>query len=139
VEIHRVGYSDKPALSYLPTLVLDSNGPAAKLLADQLSHHGFTADVATSCSAAQAAFRSRYYGSAVIVADLSLLTDLQCISNLRTQSPRTWIIVISSDAPPDAQERILRHGADAVLTCPFSMRELIARLLTCSLRSRPCR
>jgi DNA-binding response OmpR family regulator len=136
MEIHPVGYSDTPVLSYLPTLVLDRNGPAARLLADQLRHHGFTADVATSYSAAHAAFRSRHYGSVVVVSDLGLLTDLQCISDLRLRSRSTWIIVISSDTSPDAQERVLRHGADALLTCPFSMRELISRLLTCSLRSR---
>ena len=132
-----MGYSDTPVLSYLPTLVLDRNGPAAKLLADQLRHHGFTADAATSCSAALAAFRARHYGSVVVVADLSLLTDLQCISGLRLRSHRTWIIVISSDTPPDARERVFRHGADALLSCPFSMHELISRLLACSLRSRP--
>lgn len=137
MEIHPVGYSDTPVLSYLPTLVLDRNGPAAQLLADQLQHHGFTADVATNYSAAHAAFHARHYGSVVAVADLSVLTDLQCISDLRKRSRRTWIIVISSDTPPDGKELILQHGADALLRCPFSMRELISRLLTCSLRSRP--
>jgi hypothetical protein len=43
---------NQPLLSYPPTLVVDSNGVAAKQLAQQLTHSGFLADVATSCQSA---------------------------------------------------------------------------------------
>jgi DNA-binding response OmpR family regulator len=133
-----VDYTNPPVVSYLPTLVLDANAATASLLAAQLSHHGFRADIATSCSAAHAALRRQHYASVVAVADLSRSTDLQCLAELRTRSPRTWIIVIGSDPPHDAERLIWRHGADALLLAPFSVEHVISRLRAFSLRSRPC-
>jgi DNA-binding response OmpR family regulator len=125
-----------PLSSYLPTLVVDSNAGAANQLAEQLSHSGFRADVATSCHAAQAAARTRHYGALVVVADLSLGADLECLTSLRTRAPNTWILVISSSPQPDAQV-IFQCGADSLLIAPFSLEELTFRLSAFARRSRP--
>lgn len=132
-----MSYSSTPQLSYLPTLVIDANGAAAKQLADQLSRSGFPADIAINRSAAEAARLRRYYGSIVFVGDLSRPADLQSIVELRKKSQRTWIIAISSTRPPEARNEIVRREADALLIAPFSMKDLISRLFAFSLRSRP--
>ena len=132
-----MSYSNTPTLSYLPMLVIDRNGAAATQLADRLRHSGFVADIAISCRAAQAAAHARYYGSMIFVGDLTLPADQACLGELRKASTRTWIIVISSTVPPEAQKGIVRGDADALLIAPFSMQDLISRLSAFSRRSRP--
>jgi DNA-binding response OmpR family regulator len=126
-----------PPPGYLRTLVVDSNSAAANQLAEQLGHSGFQTDVATSCTAAHVLTRSRHYGALVVVADLSLTADLECLYSLRRRSPSTWIIVICSRPHPNAQQLRLRGGADSLLIAPFSMEELTFRLSALSHRSRP--
>jgi DNA-binding response OmpR family regulator len=115
---------------------VDSNGTAANQLAEQLSHSGFRADVATGCHAAQAAARTRHYGALVVVADLTLGADLECLTSLRTRAPNTWILVISSSPHPAAQQVIFQCGADSLLIAPFSLEELTFRLSAFACRSR---
>jgi DNA-binding response OmpR family regulator len=125
-----------PPRGYLPTLVVDSNGTAANQLAEQLSHSGFHADVATGCTAAQVLARARHYGALVVVADLSLGADLECLHSLRRRSPSAWLIVICSRPHPDAQQAILQVEADSLLIAPFAVEELAFRLAAFSQRSR---
>jgi DNA-binding response OmpR family regulator len=123
-------------LSYPPTLVVDSNGAAANQLADQLSHSGFHADVATHPQAAHAAVRAKHYGALVAVVDLSVAADLECLRGLRERSPDAWIIAISSKSHRAAQQVAFHCGADALLIAPFSLEELTFRLSEFSHRSR---
>jgi len=123
--------------SLLPTLVVDPHADAAEQLADYLRRCGFPADVATSCWHAKSAVRERYYGCLVLVADLSLPADLECLTTLRRDAPRSWVIVVSLRAYPDAQQVVLRCGADSLLIAPFSAVDLIERLSAFQRRSRP--
>jgi PleD family two-component response regulator len=123
--------------TYQPTLVVDSNTTAAGQLAEQLSHCGFQADIATSPPAAHAAARAKHFGAFVVVIDLSVATDLECLRGLRARAPGTWIIVISSRPHHDAQQVVFHCGADALLIAPFSVEELTFRLSAFSHRSRP--
>jgi DNA-binding response OmpR family regulator len=120
-----------------PTLVIDSNSTAGSQLVEQLSHCGFQADVATSPHAAHAAARAKHFGAFVVVIDLSVATDLECLRGLRARAPGTWIIVISSRPHHDAQQVVFHCGADALLIAPFSVEELTFRLSAFSHRSRP--
>ena len=137
LETEAMSYISTPVMNYLPTLLVDANGPAATQLADQLRHSGFSVDIAITCPAAHAAARARHYGSLVFVADLNQPMDPECLAGLRKRSPRTWIIVISSTVTSEGQERALRYEADGLLIAPFSTQELISRLLAFSQRSRP--
>jgi len=121
----------------LPILVVDSDQPVADRLADSLRQFGFHADVATSCWSAQAAMHTCAYGTLVVVADLSRSSDLQCLTSLRIEAPRTWIIVISLYTYPDARQVVFGCGADSLLIAPFSLAELTARLSGFARRSRP--
>jgi DNA-binding response OmpR family regulator len=119
-----------------PTLVIDSNSTAGSQLVEQLSHCGFQADVATSPHAAHAAARAKHFGAFVVVVDLSVAADLECLRGLRARAPGTWIIVVSSRPHRDAQQVVFHCGADALLA-PFSVEELTFRLSAFSHRSRP--
>lgn len=126
-----------PFASYLPVLIFDTNGAAAQQLAEQLRYSGFQTEIATSYPAAQTAIRATHYGSLVVMADLTMTADLDCLAALRKKAPRTWIIAISSTAPPQAERVIFRRGIDSLLVAPFSVQELTSRLLAFSHRSRP--
>jgi DNA-binding response OmpR family regulator len=123
--------------SILPTLVVDADGAAASQLAQRLRHRAFEADFATSCRAAHVAMRTRHYDTLIVVADLALHSDLHCIASLRRRSPRTWIVVISLRCDADARTLVFQHGADALLSAPVVMDELILRLAAFGHRSRP--
>ena len=98
-----------------------SHGAAAKPLAQQLTHSGFTANSvdhlpgSTGCGACQ------HYRSMLFLGDLSDPEDVRCVVELRKRAPRTWIIMISSTELLDAEELYLRYGVDAQVIAPFSM------------------
>jgi DNA-binding response OmpR family regulator len=73
----------------------------------------------------------------VFVGDLSDPQDLKCITELRNRVPRTWLIMISATTLHDTRELFLRYGVDALLVTPFSVQDLVSRLLAFSMRSRP--
>lgn len=124
-------------VSARPTLVVGPDGDAARQLGEQLSRAGFAADVVSSYWSARNLAHIRTYGSLVCFVDLNLAGDREGLTGLRAHLPRTWIIAISSDMPPDMERLARRSGADAVLSQPFSMEELTSRLAAFSLRGRP--
>jgi DNA-binding response OmpR family regulator len=133
-----VDYTNSVHSLYLPILVLDADTAAAATLASQLRVHGLHTDIATSCWAAQIEARAKHYRVIVAAADLGLSADLDCLEELRQRSLGTWIIVISPKQPPREAEKLARrHGADALLVAPFSLQDLIRRLLIFSVRPRP--
>lgn len=124
-------------LDYPPALIVDADSAAASQLAEQLRRAGFVTDVATSCWDAHVAILARFYGSLVCVVNPDKPSDLECISTLRRRSPRTWIILVTPSAGMDTHSLRAHCGADAFLTTPFSMEELLRRLAAFSQRLRP--
>jgi DNA-binding response OmpR family regulator len=128
---------DAPVMRYSPILIVNADAAAAADLVRQLAMRGCSADVAITCTAAKAAAHGKHYRSLVLVADPSRAADLACLSSLRSRLPAIWIIVIGMNAAQDAQNATLRHCADAMLTRPFSLDDLIFRLSAFSHRPRP--
>ncbi len=124
-------------VNYPATLIVDADSAAATQLAEQLRHAGFVTDIATSCWAADAAILARFYGSLVCIADPNRPSDLECVCTLRRRSPRTWIVLVTSGARMDTRGVRADCGADAFLTTPFSMQDLLHRLAAFSQRPRP--
>ena len=123
--------------SYVPILVLDLDGASASELADTLRQRSFNAAFVTNCREALTAISANDYGTLVVIADLSRVDDLRCLAALRKQAPRAWIITISARPHSEAQHVIFQHGADSLLTVPFSIDDLTFRLWAFSQRSRP--
>ena len=128
--------SNAPGIGFAPTLVIDANSAAAEQLAKQLEHAGFVADTVDSCQGALTVVRARHYGSMIFVDDLSR-SNFECIAQLRRQVPRTWMIMICSPELPDTRELFSRYCVDALIVTPFSMGDLVSRLMAFSRRSRP--
>jgi DNA-binding response OmpR family regulator len=137
MEAAAVSNPSASSVNFLPTLIVDPHGAAAQQLAEQLTHSGFTANSADTCVQALAAMRARHYRSIIFIGDVSDLEDVRCLAELRPRSPRTWIILISSTALRDARELYLRHGIDAQIVTPFSMEDLVSRLMAFSRHPRP--
>ena len=131
--------SDVAAFSanFLPTLIIDVRGTAAGPLAEQLTHCGFTANSADACPQALAAVRAQHYRSLLFLGDVSDPEDVRCLAELRKRAPRTWIILISSTELLDAEELYTCYGVDAQMIAPFSMWDLVSRLMAFSRHSRP--
>lgn len=131
--------SDPAASSahFLPTLIIDIHGAAARQLAEQLTHSGFTASSADTCAEALAAVLAQHYRSMIFLGEVSDPEDVRCIAELRKRALRSWIIVISSTELHDARELYLRYGVDAQIVTPYPMADLISRLMAFSRHSRP--
>lgn len=123
--------------NFLPALIIDANHSAAEQLPAQLEHAGFAADTVDSCWGAFTAIHAKHYGSMIVVGDLSQPNCLECVAGLRRQAPRSWIIVISSAGSSDTRKLFLTYGVDALIVTPFSMSDLVSRLMAFSRRSRP--
>lgn len=119
------------------TLLVDANNEHGGQLVEQLNHAGFKTDFAVSWGAAHAALRANSYHSCIVVADLNQSADLQQLDELRRAALRVWIIVLSDLLLENALVLAHRQGVDAVLSAPFSMKDLTSRLAAFSLRARP--
>jgi DNA-binding response OmpR family regulator len=119
------------------TLLLDVNTEQGGRLVEQLNRAGFRTDFAVSWSAAGAALGANYYHSCIVLADLDRAVDLERLDELRGAAPRVWIIVLSDVQSDKPRTLMHRHGIDAVLSAPFSMRDLTSRLAAFSVRARP--
>jgi len=132
-----VSYSTIPGANFPPTLVIDIHGASAQQLAEQLTHAGFTANSADTCPEALAAVAARHYRSIILLGDLTDPDDVQCIAELRRRASGTWILMISSTELRDRRALYLGHGVDAQIVTPFSMEDLVSRLMAFSRHSRP--
>jgi CheY-like chemotaxis protein len=132
LEAAAVSYSNTPGGNFAPTLVIDAHGAAAQQLAEQLTHGGFAADSADTCAEALAAVGAQHYCSMIFLGDLGDPEDVQCIAELRQRAQRTWIVMISSTELRDRRVLYLRYGVDAQIVTPFSMQDLVSRLMACT-------
>lgn len=132
-----MNYSNTSGGNFAPTLVIDIHGASAQQLAKQLTHGGFTADSADTCPEALAALDVQRYWSTIFLGDLSDPEDAQCIGELRQRARRTWILMISSSELRDRRALYLGYGVDAQIVTPFSMEDLVSRLMAFSRHSRP--
>ena len=130
-----MSYPDAASANFPPALIIDANRAAAEQLAGQLEHAGFAADTVDGCWGALTAVHARHYGSMIFVGDLSQPSHLECIAGLRRQAPRCWMIVISPAGLHDTRKLFLTYGVDALIVTPFSMSDLVSRLMAFSRRA----
>ena len=111
-----------------PILVVDPQIDLGRGLLNQLTRHGFRADLAITADAGRACAGVRYYRVMVLVADLSDCQHLFGLRNLRDSAPHTWIIVIATNIEHGACQVAFSHGVDACLPKPFQFSDLLLRL-----------
>jgi DNA-binding response OmpR family regulator len=111
-----------------PILLVDPDVDLGRGLLQQLTRHGFCADLAITVEAARACVGVRYYRAMVVVADLADGRHRSGLRQLREAAPQTWIIVIATNTEVDACQLVLSHGGDACLAKPFQFSDLLLRL-----------
>jgi DNA-binding response OmpR family regulator len=123
--------------SPFPALLLEPNQANAVRLASRLQAAGFEIRIEGLADSALQAQRQSFFFALIVVADLDDKDCLATLDTLRRRSPRSWLIVATSDCDADACNVIHRHGGDACISLPIDLDALIARLDAFQLRARP--
>ena len=90
-----------------------------------------------SAEAALQAQRQSFFFALIVIADLTDKDCLVALDTLRRRSPRSWMIVATSNCDDHARNVIHRHGGDTCISLPIDPHDLIARLDAFQLRARP--
>lgn len=123
--------------SPFPVLLLEPDRANAAQVAARLQAAGFEIRVEGRADSALQAQRPSFFSVLIVVADLSDKDCLVTLNALRRGSPRSWMIVATSNCDEHASNVIHRHGGDACISLPIDLDNLIARLDAFQLRARP--
>jgi len=118
----------KPDAAAKSILVVEDEEALAIGVRDALEHAGFEAAVCHDGAAALD--RIRESAPDLVVLDLMLpgVSGLEILSNLRKESNRTRVLILTALADEEDVLRGLEMGADDYMKKPFSPRELVARV-----------
>ena len=123
--------------SPFPALLLEPNQANAVQLASRLQAAGFEIRIEGRADSALQAQRQSFFFALIVIADLTDKDCLVTLDALRRRSPRSWMIVATSNCDDHACNVIHRHGGDACISLPIDLDDLIARLDAFQLRARP--
>jgi DNA-binding response OmpR family regulator len=128
---------DPQRASPFPVLLLEPDPSNAIQLASRLQAAGFEIRVEGRADSALQAQRQSFFSALIVIADLSDQDCLVTLDALRRRSPRSWMIVATSNCDAHACNVAHRHGGDACVSLPLDLHDLIARLNAFQLRARP--
>lgn len=123
--------------SPFPVLLLEPNAANAAQLASRLQAAGFEIRIEERADSARQAQRQSFFSVLIMIADLMDQDCLATLDTLRRGSPRSWMIVATSNCDAHACNVIHRHGGDACIALPIDLDDLIARLDAFQVRARP--
>ena len=123
--------------SPFPALLLEPNQANAVQLASRLQAAGFEIRIEGLADSALQAQRQSFFFALIVIADLADKDCLVMLDSLRRRSPRSWMIVVTSNCDAHTCNVIHRHGGDACIPLPIDLNDLIARLDAFQLRARP--
>jgi DNA-binding response OmpR family regulator len=122
--------------SPFPALLLEPNLANAAQLASRLQAAGFEIRIEGRAESALQAQRQSFFFALIVISDLIDKDCLVTLDALRRRSPRSWMIVATSNCD-QALNLIHRHGGDTCISLPIDLDDLIARLDAFQLRARP--
>jgi DNA-binding response OmpR family regulator len=120
-----------------PTLIFDPDIERATRLSVHLVEGGVPVEIATSAEAMLQTVRKKYFRTLVVAIDLDDAKCLAFLDALRLAVPTGWLIAIGSRADAESHAVAYRHGVDSLLAAPASPSELLHRIVSLQLRSRP--
>ena len=115
-------------------LLLHSDLEAARVLASQLRHAGFSTHMTASCGSALRAIELMRFGAIVAVADLTVAEHCRDLLAVRHSAPGSWLVVIADRMTGRGDELRQFLKVDELLRPPFSVSDLIRSLSTRSNR-----
>lgn len=115
-------------------LVVEDNDDLAGILQSRLNHAGLVTQRVRTAGEAEVAAAETAYRAIVLDLGLPDHDGLVFLQKLRTKGAATPVIVVSARDGLNDRLNGLRAGADDYLPKPFSVEELVARLLALSRR-----
>jgi DNA-binding response OmpR family regulator len=109
-------------------LIVDDDGPSRTVLSIVCGSRGHAVIEAASGADALAIVTSRRPDLILLDVSLPDMSGLEVCGRVRDAGLDTPIVMLSGHADPADVSRGLRLGADAYLTKPFELRELVARM-----------
>lgn len=109
-------------------LVVEDDSKIASFLVNGLKQNGFAVDRCADGEEAHVMASTTAYDAAVVDIMIPKLDGLSLVRQLRKESVRIPIIILSAKATVDDRIKGLQSGADDYLTKPFAFSELLARV-----------
>src|SRR5262245_55825863 len=109
-------------------LLLEDHDRLARAIVDALKEFGFGIDAFGTAEDGIGATKSLDYDAIIVDLGLPDRDGLDVVSEIRSRSPTTPILVLTARESVDDRVAGLDRGADDYLTKPFAMKELAARL-----------
>jgi|KBSMisStaDraftv2_1062788.scaffolds.fasta_scaffold405776_2 DNA-binding response OmpR family regulator len=120
-----------------PTLIFDPDTDRATRLSVGLVEGGVPVEIVASAETMLETVRKKYFRTLIVSVDLDDANCLAFLDALRLAVPTGWIIAIGSRADAESHAVAYRHGVDSLLAAPASPPELLHRIGSLQLRSRP--
>ena len=110
----------------LPVLVVDDSPMARKMLIKALPP-GWDIEITQAGNGIEALEQYRAGKASVMFLDLTMpdMDGYQVLEALRNEDLNTFVIVVSADIQPEAQERVRKLGAMAFVKKPVSAEKLM--------------
>jgi len=110
----------------LPVLVVDDSSMARKMLIKALPP-GWDIEISQAGNGIEALQQYRAGKGAVMFLDLTMpdMDGYEVLAQLRKEDLNTFVIVVSADIQPEAQERVRKLGAIAFVKKPVSADKLV--------------
>ncbi len=109
-------------------LVVEDDRKIASFVVKGLKQSGFAVDHCADGEAALILARTTSYDAAIVDLMLPKLDGLTLIQQLRKDTIRTPVIILSAKATVDDRVKGLQAGGDDYITKPFAFSELLARV-----------
>lgn len=110
------------------TLVVDDDPQLGELLSTVFGLAGHTVQMATTVTEAKACLRDVTPDLAVVDLGLPDGSGVNLVAEIAARAPATAIIVVTADEREDEHVKGLRLGADDVISKPFRVANLLARV-----------
>jgi two-component system OmpR family response regulator len=123
-----VDLSSPDQLAAMRTLVVEDDKKIASFVVKGLKQSGFAVDHCADGDSALLLARTTPYDAAIIDLMLPKLDGLSLVQQLRKDSIRIPVIILSAKATVDDRIKGLQAGGDDYLTKPFAFSELLARV-----------
>jgi len=109
-------------------LVVEDDRKIASFVVKGLKQSGFAVDHCADGESALLLARATPYDAAIVDIMLPTLDGLTLVQQLRKESVRVPVIILSAKATVDDRIKGLQAGGDDYLTKPFAFSELLARV-----------
>jgi DNA-binding response OmpR family regulator len=117
--------------------VFDPDPENARTIAQRLVGQGISVRVGQSTEDALQAARQTYFRVLFVAADLNSEACLRFLDELRSVTPRSWLIVSNAGVDRALRSVVYRHGGDALMKKPVDVCDLVKRISEFQAKSRP--